>query len=310
MAFTPRSAGRIRWPGGWLRNAVVTPRLWRALNRPPATHPLFQRTVVLPAYTSAHYLSWANLVINLILGLSRYAPTLLFLLMPLILMILGLTYGLDCGLRVGSAIAREHENDTYGLLSLSPNGPLGAMWALATSAIYRNHDFMRLWEIVRVSLITGLAAGVVVTGIALVLNADIFTRLPQPPVLIYAGLLNFAAIVGALYAEYVQSAVLGVLVGLVVSTYTRSRLDASMWVFGIYLLLQMIIYVLTVVIGFTALPLAVEALAVRGDFVLAGLSFARLGIFVLAREVAITLAWRGLLARLNVLPSESNLMNH
>ncbi|NWG17576.1 MAG: hypothetical protein HXY41_13195 [Chloroflexi bacterium] len=309
MAFTPRSAGRIRWPGDWLRNAAVTPRLWRALNRPPATHPLFQRTVVLPAYSSAHYLSWANLIISLILGLSRYAPTLLFLLMPFILLILGLTYGLDCALRVGSAIARERENDTYGLLSLSPNGPLGAMWALATSAIYRNHDFMRLRGIVRASLLTGLAAGIVVTGIALFVNADIFNRFPQPPTPIYAGLLNFAAIVGALYVEYVQSVALGVLVGLLVSTYARSRLDASMWVFGVYLLLQMMIYVLTMVVGFTALPLAAEALAVRGDFALAGLSFARLGIFVLMREVVIALAWRGLQTRLNITPAESTFIN-
>lgn len=288
---------------------MVTSRLWRALNHPPSTHPVFQRTVVLPVYSNAHYLSWANVVISLIIGLSRYAPTLLFLLMPFILLVLGLTYGLDCALRVGSAITREREHDTYHLLSLAPSGPLGAMWTLCTSALYRNHDFMRLRDIVRVSLSSGVVGALVVAGLLLVFTSNVFSRFPQPATLTFAHLLNFLVILGAVYVEYVQSLALGVLVGMAVSTYTASRLDASLWAFGLYLLLQAAVYVLTLLVGFTLLPLLYDRLHLTGDYALASLSLLRLGIFCAVRELIVTALWRSLLQRLNVTPTELDFMS-
>ncbi|MBI5671318.1 MAG: hypothetical protein HZC41_25260 [Chloroflexi bacterium] len=287
---------------------MVTLRLWRALNRPPSTHPVFQRTVVLPVYSETHYLSWANVIISLVIGLSRYAPTLLFLLMPLILLVLGLTYGLDCALRVGSAITREHERDTYSLLSLTPSGPFSAMWALCASALYRNHDFMRLRDIVRVSISSGVVGAVVVAGLLLVFTSNVFTRFPQPATLTFAHLLNFLVILGAVYVEYVQSLALGVLVGMAVATYTASRLDASLWAFGLYLLLQAAVYVLTLLVGFTLLPLLYDRLHLTGDYALTSLSLLRLGIFGAMRELIVTALWRSLLQRLNVTPMELDFM--
>lgn len=287
---------------------MVTPGLRRALNYPPATHPLFRRTVILPVRASAHYLSWANFVISIVIGLSRYAPTLLFLMMPLILLVLGLTYGLDCALRVGNAIGREHEQNTYPLLALAPPGPLAAMWTLCTSALYRNHDFMRLRGIVQTSLISGLVGSLVIVAVLLIMNSELFTLYVQPASLTLANLVNFLMILGAVYAEYIQSLVLGVLVGLLVSTLTRTRLDISLWAFGIYLFLQMLVYLLTLLLGFTLLPLLVERLNISGDYTLAGLSLLRLVIFCAAREIVIITLWRSLLERLNVTPQELDFM--
>jgi hypothetical protein len=143
---------------------MITPKLWYALYHPPATHPIFQRTVVLPDYKRRH-LSWASTVIQTISGIGLYSPFLLFLLLPLVLLIIGLTYGLDCALRVGAAIARERESRTYTLLAAAPDGAWGFTWALSTSAIYRNHDFPRLGGIVRVSLQAGLALAIVFSGL-------------------------------------------------------------------------------------------------------------------------------------------------
>lgn len=288
---------------------MVTPWLWRALNRPPSTHPVFQRTVVLPVYSEAQYLSWAGLMISLIIGLSRYAPTLLFLLMPVILLVLGLTYGLDCALRVGSAITREWERDTFSLLSLTPSGPFSAMWTLSTSALYRNHDFMRLRDIMRVSLSSGVVGAIAVAGVLVVITSNTFTRFPQPATLTFAHLLNVLVILGAVYAEYVQSLALGLLVGMVISTYARSRLDGSLWIFGLYLLLQAVVYVLTLALGFSLLPLVVDYLHLTGEYTLVSLSLLRLGIFCAVREVVVIGLWRLLLYRLNVIPSELDFMS-
>lgn len=290
------------------RGRMVTPLLWRALKHPPATHPLFRRTVILPVRASAHYLSWANFVINIVIGLSRYAPTLLFLMMPVILLPLGLTYGLDCALRVGNAIGREYEQNTYYLLALSPPGPLAAMWTLCASALYRNHDFMRLRDIVRGTLTSGLVGSLAVAAILLVMNSQVFTIYAQPAAMTLTDLANFLMILGAVYAEYIQSLVLGVLVGLLVSTLTRTRLDASLWAFGLYLLLQGLVYVLTLLLGFTLLPLLFDALHISGDFTRAGISLLRLLIFCGVREIFIIAMWRVLLERLNITRPELDYM--
>lgn len=283
---------------------MITLWLWRALIHPPATHPVFQRTVVLPVENPSHYLSWANFVISLVIGLSRYAPTLLFLLLPLILVALGLTYGLDCALRVSLAITRERGRATFDLLALTPPGVMGAMWALCTSALYRRHDFMRLREIVRASLVGGVWAGVVITGILLFLNSEAFTRFTQPNEVILTGLANFLVILGAVRVEYIQSAVLGVLLGMAVASATANRLDGSLWAFGLYLLLQGVVYVITLALGFMLLPLVYDRLHFSGAYALMSLSLLRLLIFAAAREALIGLVWRALRVRLNVTPPE------
>ncbi|HEX2906059.1 MAG TPA: hypothetical protein VHO69_04320 [Phototrophicaceae bacterium] len=289
---------------------MITPKLWAALNRPPAMHPLFRRTVVLPVVQERFYLSWANLVIGVILGLSQYSPLLLFLLMPPILVIVGLTYGLDCALRVSGAITREHEHNTYHLLSLSPPGQMGAMWTLCTSALYRKHDFIRLRNMLHAALLTGLYGGGAVTIIVVLVNLGLFTRYPQPVLPMLFAFGNFAAILGAIWAEYLQSAVLGVLLGMLISTYTHSRLDASLWAFGLYLLLQTATYVLTVLVGFTLLPVVFERLSLMGDYTLAVLSLLRLLILVVGREALVVIIWRALLERLNLTTAELDFIKH
>src|SRR5262245_41194048 len=148
---------------------MMTWKIWRALHNPPALHPVFQRTVLLPPPTlNRRSIGWASLVVNLVLALGQYSPTILLLLMPFILIFTGITYGIDCAVRVGSAIAKEHENSTFNLLSLSPGGALGASWAMCTSTLYRNRDFSRLHTIMRGTIIIGMAAIFVIASLILI----------------------------------------------------------------------------------------------------------------------------------------------
>lgn len=285
---------------------MMTRKLWYALNHPPARHPLFLRTVLLPPPSRRRFVSWATLLIDLVLGVAFNTPTLLFLLMPFFLLIIGISYGLDCALRISTTIAKEHEDQTFDLLSLAPTGVWGTNWALATSSLYRNRDFDRLFTIIRAALATALVLTCIVALIAVMsLTPSRPTRLPQPSgvdmlLRVAADFLAVVALIAAIYVEYVQSTVLGSLVGLFIPTYAHNRLDASLWAFGVFLLLQVSTYVLAWLVGFNLLPGAYERLHINGWYASFSLPVLRVAAFFLLREGIIAGLWRGLVQRLNV----------
>lgn len=287
---------------------MTTWKLWRALRNPPALHPVFLRTVLLPYRPKPPSTTWAGMVIKSVLSLGEYSPTLLIPVIPLIWIILGITYGLDCALRVGSAIAREHENDTFNLLSLSPAGALGASWAICTSTLYRNRDFDRLREIVRASMVVG-AAFILILGLTvLVVHSDTFSRFPAPPEPTIVHTANFLGVIAALYLEFVQSTLLGCLLGMFIPTYAHGRLDSSLYAVGGYLLLQVTTYLLAFFIGFVILPDSLNNLPFKSEYIEIVLTVLRLFVFFLIREVTLTILWRLLIERLNAYPSELDLV--
>jgi hypothetical protein len=101
--------------------------------------------------------------------------------------------------------------------------------------------------------------------------------------------------------------VLGSLVGLVIPTYAHNRLDASLWSFGVFLLLQISTYMLAWLIGFSLLPGAYDRLQINGWYANFSLPVLRVVVFFLVREGIIVALWRGLIARLNVSPGELDL---
>jgi hypothetical protein len=287
---------------------MTTWKIWRALHNPPALHPVFQRTVLLPPATlKRRPMGWAGVVVNLVLSLGQYSPTVLLLLMPFVLLITGIVYGIDCAIRVGSAIAQEHENDTFNLLSLSPGGGLGASWAMCTSSLYRNRDFERLHEVIRGTIIVGSIIIVIGALTTLFLQSEKFSRMSMPALPTLIHLVNLITILIAIYVEYVQSAVMGSVVGMFVPTFTLSRLDTSVYTFGGFLFLQIATYFLAYLIGFVILPNLYERLTIIGDFTQMSLSILRLTVFFLIREAMITGLWRGLTQRLNASSSELEL---
>lgn len=289
---------------------MITRKLWYALHHPPARHPLFLRTVLLPSPAQRRFVSWATLLIDLILGVAFNTPTLLFLLMPFFLLIIGFSYGIDCALRVSTTIAKEHEDRTFDLLSLAPTGVWGTNWALATSSLYRNRDFDRLFSIVRAALAIALVITVIVALISfmsLTPTGSTTVRQPGKPDLllnVVAAFISVLALIAAIYLEYAQSTVLGTLVGLFIPTFAHNRLDASLWAFGVFMLLQIIAYAVTWLIGFNILPVAYERLQLNGWYASFSLPVLRVAVFFLVREGIILMMWRGVIRRLNAQVSE------
>jgi hypothetical protein len=284
---------------------MITWKIWRALHNPPALHPVFQRTVLLPPPTiSRRSIGWAGLVVNLVLGLSQYSPTILLVLMPFILAFTGITYGIDCAIRVGSAIAKERENFTFNLLSLSPGGALGASWAMCTSSLYRNRDFDRLHNVVRGAIIVAIIVTLVIACLVIVAHSEHFSRFPEPTFPTIVHLVDLLIVLIALYVEYLQSTIVGSLIGMFIPTYTDNRVDTSLYAFGVFLLLQITTYFVVYLVGFVILPSSYEQLNLIGDYTEISLTFFRLTIFFAVREFIIGILWRMLVQRLNAIPSE------
>jgi hypothetical protein len=292
---------------------MITRKLWYALNHPPARHPLFRRTVILPPASRRRFISAATLLIELVLGVAFNAPTLLFLVMPFFLLIIGVAYGIDCALRISTTITKEHEERTFDLLSLAPAGVWGTNWVLATSSLYRNRDFDRLFTIIRTALATALVLTCIVALIAVMsLSPSRPSWHPQAGnpdsiLRVTADFLAMIALLAALYVEYVQSTVLGSLVGLVIPTYAQNRLDASLWSFGVFLLLQVGTYTAAWLIGFDLLPDLYERLYITGWPASFSLPVLRVAVFFLLREAIIAALWRALVHRLNLQMSDVDL---
>jgi hypothetical protein len=227
--------------------------------------------------------------------------------MPFLVLITGMIYGLDCAIRVGSTIAREHEHDTFSLLSLSPGGGLGASWAMCTSSLYRNRDFERLHGVMRGTVIVGGVVLVIGGLLTLFFQSEKVTRMPMPSLPTLVSLVNWIAVLIAIYIEYIQSTVLGSVVGMYIPTFTHSRLDTSVYTFGGFLFLQITTYFLAYLIGFVTLPNLYERLSIVGDYSEVSLTIFRVVIFFLIREAMITALWRVTVQRLNASASELDL---
>lgn len=287
---------------------MTTWKIWRALHNPPALHPVFQRTVLLPPATGNQRTpGWAGMVVNLVLALGQHSPTILLLLMPFILLFTGITYGIDCAIRVGSAIAKEHENDTFNLLSLSPSGALGASWAMCTSSLYHNRDFDRFHSIMRGTIIISIIVVLIIASLVIIAHSEQFSRASEPTLPTVIHIIDLMTVMTALYFEYMQSTILGSLIGMFVPTYTQNRIDTRIYTLGVFLLLQITTYFLAYLIGFVILPDLYDRLHIIGEHIESSLSLLRLAVFFMIREVMITLLWRALVERLNAIPSELEL---
>jgi hypothetical protein len=284
---------------------MMTLKLWHALNHPPARHPLFQRLVLLPGMTDKRYFSWANILVSLVVDVGARSPVLLLFFLPLLLAFAGITYGIDCALRVGNSIARAYENETFDVLSLSPPGQMGITWALCTSSLYRHRDFDRLRDVMRSAIAFTFISLILIDAFISTINPSGFKPTLSPSVIVV--MFHWTAlslIMVAIYVEYFQSAVLGSLVGMFVPTFARTRLDTGVLTFGGFLLLQMMVYFLTMLVGFGVLPVFINQTRLIGPLTEVGLNAVRLMIFFSLREALISILWYVLVQRLNTAPSE------
>lgn len=285
----------------------MTLKLWRALNDPPATHPIFVRTVLLPPLDKRYSITSAGVIIGFIMRMSEFMPTALIFLMPLVLAGCGLTYGLDCAMRVSQFIAYERKNKTYELLALCPQGALAACWVICTSLLYQNRHFQRMLEIVKNSVRIAFA----VIGLILILfvgvSFSIILSSSHLALSIIVPLINAVAVVTLIYSEYIQSTVIGCLTGLIIPTFTSGTTDAFLYAPAVYLLIKIGCYAVDVLIGFTLLDRIYQMLGIQHGLPDILLTLIRVIIIVVVQDIVIRFLWQLTLNRTDTLVKDADL---
>lgn len=294
-----------------LPRALLSWRLWRALNHPPAEHPLFWRTLHdrAPETTAdrrglfdrlvVFYLLFVVIMVFVIgaINLSVNTPLLTLLVVLLALPIFapflavlrstlfsGLIYGLQWADEISQSLSQERQNHTYELLSLLPSGVLAPSWAICMGCLYRNRRFQHMLE-QRGAMMRIIAGTGGMFVLVMATNAGDWLR--------WAILL--AGILVTLHLDLVHSLVLSALIGMLIPHYTHSRVDVRLWTIGGFLFLQIAAYTLALLVALVIAPHVMSRLAL--PFWLLDTCQIMIGItsLHLARECLITALWRWLL---------------
>ncbi len=241
------------------------------------------------------------------MSMSAFMPTLLIFLMPILLGSCGLIYGIDCAVRVSQLITFERKNNTYELLALCPEGALAVCWAMCTSLLFQQQQFSRLNEIVRTSVRIAFAAIAVVLMLFMGISVSIIlssSRLTMP---IIMPLINAEAVVVLIYSEYVQSTVIGCLVGLIISTFASGTMDSFLYAPAVFLLVKIGSYTISLLVGFNLLDRVYLLLGVQSGFMDILLTLARVVIIVAVQDVVIRLLWQAAIKRTDSMPQDAEL---
>lgn len=279
---------------------MITRRLWGALDKPPAFHPLYQRIFNQYAPRKSKR---GGLRLLLFYGLFCCSLTYFQLIgwLPLLLLIIALlgntVYGAWWAVQISGVIAAEHEKNTYDLLRLSPVGTLAISWVIFTALINRTAVFVRVYFVVRLVALTLMIS----LSIACLLPLISLLSIPQSD-LSTLDLLSFGvyglAVSVAFFADHIQSFVLGSLVGMTAPAAVRSRAEARFWAAAIFLLYQLVAYTLSALF-ILALLLALYLLNVSLWISHIGVSAAAIVFFIIMRDGLIRFYCRQMLEILN-----------
>lgn len=289
---------------------MMTWKLWRALQYPPVNHPLYRRTITQRPAEGLRLeegitlrLLWRIALPLVFMTIFALTPIIvpLVVVTPVLLPVIVNWCGIQWAVKAGSTIARENELGTYDVIAMIPCGAFGASWTIGSACVHRGSSFADLHTFVGV-LVRFL---LVMLGIALMIAIVIgINGRTQTAGATFIALISVAALVAAFYLDYVQSALVGWLAGMLVPTYVRNPIDARLWGFVCFLLLQVTAYLVTWLIGFVVIPALYQSLSFGGLYADLSVRVLRVPVFYLVREGIIGVLWYALVQRLNAIPSD------
>lgn len=291
---------------------MMTWRLWRALLSDIILSPMFRRTYIanrirlslspshaLPNPSTRRF----NLKERTLLLLTQIIAVLggvgllfgLLCLLPVLIALFALSgvfYGARCALETSHRVTMERENGTYSILCVTPPGIFGVHWSICTGYLrqYENFNLLRVG-------ISRTSIGVVVFACGLVAISLLSgpRSVNSAPLESLVWLSSMIALVAAFYLNFVQSVIIGCMVGLLVPGYTSNKLDAQLYAVSIFLTLALASIALTLFV----------ILSLDGAFISGGLGIRLLLplvyvlVFYLIREAIITLLWNQVVSVLN-----------
>ncbi len=264
--------------------------LWRRLKRSIPGHPAYQRVIIQQPQPMPWYAGC---------GIIIAAP--LVILPGLILM--SAVYGLRWAVQIAGAIAREREAGMYDLLALTPLGSFGISWVITSAYLHRNESLEQIQSagawLMRAFFTLVVMLSAASFSLTPVIPSDANPALGQFIIPLY--LVTFGL---AVYLDHIQSVALACIVGMLVPTYATRRMDAGLAASGIYLLIQIATYALTLLLGFSLIPALFDSLGWTGFGATFALPVIRVTILWGVREAAIRYLWLRLVRETNTTLSE------
>lgn len=238
---------------------------------------------------------WLLVMAFILLLYPSVLPTLCIFLFMTLVLFGGTLSGWTAATRIAKTIFREQEKARYDLLLLTPPGVLGVHWAIVTRNL-RDDRLLRWLRwlpsgffIFVGFLLFGLLIGIITTSFLWLLNDSVlgFSALFQ----VSAGLL----VLGILYADYLQSVVMGVLIGILLPTYAKTQAENSAYALAsaCFFSVQALYYL---IFGFVGLWLTVQVIVpalVQGRQFIAVIVLAiSLAVMFASREIVVRWLWR------------------
>ncbi len=249
-------------------------QLWRALINTPQTSPIFRRAFML----SRRYMQVMDVPelppINLWEGFQKFLTRIISILggvgfligvaclLPFVALLTvtsAFVYGIRCAVQTSGNIANERERKTYDLLCVLPQGQFGINWSVCATHIRRYENFETFRQIFR-GLTYLLIIGVVLLIAIILMNLGDTPSSTRNYDGVYSVIQNgthLIAISIGLYLNFMQSVVVGSLIGIIVPTYTENRLDAQMYSVMGFMTIQVFVYALSLFLSLMVAPLLI-----------------------------------------------------
>ncbi len=292
---------------------MVTWKLWRALNFPYLRSPLYRRAyqrqrvelIGEPIHVPlGGLLSNLGLVVlpAIILLIGAPIAALLFYIVlltaPLLLPICNSVYGALHAVNASSGIARERQQQTYDVLCTSPSGTLGIHWSYCVGWLHYHVNY-------RYVIVGALAVGLISCLFGLAPQVVFSTGASIPAQFVRS--LTLAAFFAL---DYVESIVTSSLVSLLVPVYAENEASARLWASSLFLLMQVAVYLPTLLVGVFALPNTLTLIGFSpalADLLIPPLLFA---FFAVLRESMIAGLWHAVKQQLSADAMELDAITH
>ena len=223
--------------------------------------------------------------------------------LPVIIPAIGTYHGLNSALKISNTLSRERRTGRYDLLAISPLGSDGTHWFIASAVSVSNSALKQTVDVSRAIFVFtgfGLSALILMRPL-LPHNGTLFDALIDS----ILTTLPFVIVMIAIVWDFIQSNVIGTLLGMLIPTYSKQEIESGGLILGLYLLLQVSFYVTVALLAFFGFAV----LNARFDLRMSAIILSSVLLLLLAlREFGLTRGWKLLSQRLDVekiqVPSE------
>ncbi|MGJ3240389.1 MAG: hypothetical protein ACFE0Q_16900 [Anaerolineae bacterium] len=290
------------------RAFFLTWHLWSAVRYPRRQHPIFRYGFRQRFAGTRSGGDWRGVQIGIGLFVGLFAvifPVQALVIglgvaisLPVLMLIgNGTVLGLIWMLAISQAIATAQAKQQFDLMQLSPAGALGVAWMLATGIVHRDGWHRQSYRVV----LRVLRAVLILLGIACVVMLMLIASTPSAGLRaeqarFIGDILQLCLLALALWLDHVQSILIALLLGILAPTFLKDALPRRTLLVLIFVVTQILTYLLVLVIYQLA---RVIALSLLGMLWFTPLLLMIIGVFSLfaLRETIMSILWQVMVIR-------------